>query len=527
MANLVSSAYDAMNKLNLWFKISNSEPLMLTDIPEILKYRWAYFRDNWSFLQQRYVDAIDTYVNPDQLRNHILALDEFITIQRNVTATANPFATTNVLYEYYAVFDTTSLTDINLTATELSIVSATTASVQNMTRSDFEQLRNRIAEARDYIADIIGLTDADYNGIYDRSAFAQQVNPTNANLNLMAEYLSAIQSVDFILANTFSLQSVFVDPFALAKQNANNPEIDIATYNSGSLTRLRYNETLQELAARTLGSADQWIEIAIANGLKPPYLDEVGEAIPLISNASGNQLNIAGTDNAGNLNIDKIFVHQILVLQSSTQPFSDQRTIINIKQAPVSGEIIIELDGESDLGRYTLANGAYLRVFKPNTTNSSQFILIPSLERLSADRKSDIPWFLQGSSNSERRQQVDLFTDENGELGINSTGDLMLSYGMANAVQAIKLKLQTEVGELSRHLDFGLIQLQGQKNNDITSIKAALVESINTNMQADDRFERLERLDVQYGSGVINVTMSVRIAGSGQLLPITFSIPLS
>ena len=56
----------------------------------------------------------------------------------------------------------------------------------------------------------------------------------------MFELQESIKAVNFILANSFSLDTSAVDPFALARQNANNPDIDINDYFSGSLVKLNY-----------------------------------------------------------------------------------------------------------------------------------------------------------------------------------------------------------------------------------------------------------------------------------------------
>src|SRR5208282_4151749 len=128
--------------------------------------------------------------------------------------------------------------------------------------------------------------------------------------------------------------NILVDPFALARANANNPNFDMASYTSGKLVKLAYGESLLSLAYRYLGSPDKWIDIAIANGLKPPYIDEVGESIPFLSNGDGNQFNVPQLDPNGNYNINNFYVNQVVILQSNAQTFPDQRTITNIKQIP-------------------------------------------------------------------------------------------------------------------------------------------------------------------------------------------------
>ena len=88
-----------------------------------------------------------------------------------------------------------------------------------------------------------------------------------------------------------------------------------------------------------------------------------------------------------------------------------------------------------------------------------------------------------------------------------------------------------EAGELRRHPEYGLVALQGSANNEITAVKNSLIESITKNIAADERFSRINRLDITY-SNVLNennavsldVILEVILAGSGQLVPITFSV---
>ncbi len=259
----------------------------------------------------------------------------------------------------------------------------------------------------------------------------------------------------------------------------------------------------------------------------------MGEKINLISNASGNQINIAGIDTNNELNIDKISVGQVVLLQSDTQTFPEQRSILNITEIPISGEIIIELSGEDDLDKYKLSENAHIRIFKQNTTNSSFFILIPSTDVLDDTDTDQVPFFLSSSDEVERRQKIDLNIDDKGEINFDSTDDLQLSFGLENSVQAVKLKLSIEQGELRRHSEHGLVPLAGQTNKDVGLLKEVLIDSITSMIAADERFSRVERLDVRYTNPVnsttatgFNVLLVVRLAGSGQLVPITFSVKL-
>ena len=531
MALDFESSIESMADLGLWYKVNSNEAMSMSDIPEIIRLRWPYFRDNWEFIKDSYVQAIPTYSDPDQLKIHIDLFSDFIISQRTSSNLRNPFDNEDMLLRFYTIFDSTLVNSVNLTFEEQQIVDNKLNRVSNFTRGDFLAIRALLQKERDILADRANTTDEDYNRVFGRSPQAGRVSIKNKDINKMYELQESIKSVDFVLASAFSLETSAVEPFALARQNANNSEVEIGEYASGSLIKLNYGEDLQSLAKRTLGDPDKWIDIAIANGLKPPYIDEVGEKLDLISNASGNQINIAGLDDSNNLNVDKLSVGHVVLLKSDVQTFPEQRSILNITEVPISGELIIELDGEPDLDRYKLAESAHIRIFKQSTVNSSFYVLIPSEDPLDDDLKGDTPWFLKTSDVTERRQKVDVFLTDDGDLTFDPTGDFQLSYGLENAVQAIKLKMIVEAGELRRHPEHGLIPLAGSGNNDVATVKDRLIESIVTNINADERFAAIDRLDVEY-SNVLNennavafsITLVVQLSGSGQLVPITFSV---
>lgn len=531
MALDFENALSSLATLDFWFKITGGATLYLSDVPEIVRLRWDYFRDNWEFIKPRYLDQVAKYSNPQLLKSQIDSFSEFVTSQRTSKSKKNPFDNNVIIARFYSIFDTTLINSIQLTFEEQQIVNNKIRAVRAYTRGDFLTIRQQLEDERDQISDKVNKSDADYNRVFQRSSQAGRVQVKNKDLNKMLELQEAIKSVNFILANSFSLESSTIDPFALAKQNAKNPNIDIRSYSSGYLTKINYNEDLQSLAKRTLGDPNKWIDIAITNGLKPPYIDEVGQKLALISNASGNQINVSEFDNNNAFNVDKFFVGQVVLLQSSSQSFPEQRNILNITQVPVSGELIIELDGEANLDRYKISEGAHVRVFKPNTINSSFYVVIPTLGAVEEGAKTDTPWFLKGAGGVEKKQKVDLALNENGDIDFSATGDLQLSYGLTNSIQAIKLKLGIEAGELRRHPDFGLAPVLGLTNSNMTAVKQILTDSITSMVAADTRFAGVDQIDVTYGNtqdanaaSAVSVYLVVRLAGSGQLLPITFTV---
>lgn len=527
----VNEAYKNIADVNLWLKLRGGDSLTLADVPSIIPLRWTYFRDEWEFIKPNLIKVMAATPNPDFLDEQIRDFSTFIESQRTSAARLNPFQDSQVFFRFYAIFDNLQIEAISLTNQEQDIIDSEIMRVNAFSKNNFLAAKRGIAAFHDRTADTSGLSDPDYNKAVGRSSISAQINATLVEANLLLTLRNAIKTVDFILANLFAVDQA-IDPFALARANANNPEVNIGQYKSGKLVKMNYGESLESLAARYLGDPNKWIDIAIANGLKPPYIDEVGQRIPLLSNGSDNQINLAGTDINGNLNIDKLYINQPVFLQSNVEVIIDQRSIISIRQVPVSGEIIIELDGARDLDRYKTLDQAHIRVFAPNTVNSSFYVLIPSQEPLPDDRSEEVPWFLAKAADDEKRAKVDLAINEDGDLSFTTNGDLSLSYGLDNAIQAIKLKIVTELGSLRYHPTFGLINVIGNTNSNINEIRELLTQSINAQIEADGRFDRVEDLAVDYlvnaqtnqGVGAMAISMTVRLAGGTQVIPISFTV---
>ena len=90
----------------------------------------------------------------------------------------------------------------------------------------------------------------------------------------------------------------------------------------------------------------------------------------------------------------------------------------------------------------------------------------------------------------------------------------------------------TELGTLRYHPEFGLVNVLGNKNSDVDDIKELLTQSITSQIESDGRFDRVETLSVEYlvndltgeGVGAMAISLSVRLAGGTQVIPISFTV---
>jgi hypothetical protein len=529
----INAAYGALSDLSLWTKVQSGDSLKLSDVPAIANLRFQYILDNWSSIRDTVVSNASDYYDLKKFTHELDEFDKFVSIMQTQTTTVKQAANNkSMVASYYSVFDNMYVNDLNASNAEEDLVQAEIDRVNSFKKNTFLNLRKLIIAGRDAIADSIGASDATYNDIYNRSSLPKLLNKSIPEISTSYLFHQSLYLIESILANeTILNSSAYVDPFAFARANANNPAIDIKTYSSGSLVKLNYNESLQTLALRTMGDEQRWVEIAIANGLKPPYIDEVGIKIPLASSARSDTVNIAATDSSSMPNKDKIYINQIVILQSDVEVMPDQRTIIAIKEIPVSGELIIQLSGSKDLDKYKSTDNAYIRVFAPNTINSNFYVLIPSDNPAPAELNKPTPWFLSNKGEDEKSAGVDFLLSNDGDIAISEAGDFRLSYGADNAMQALKILMSTSTGSLIRHFEYGIPDFAGIRNVDPDGLRATIAENISRQITSDPRFSRLEFLTVEYlsqgsvGPSGYMIKLGVVLAGgAGNVIPISFSV---
>jgi hypothetical protein len=521
-----------ISELNLWFKLrGDGSSYTLFDIPELIPSKWQYFKENWLVYRETLLINSVSYVNSDALVAQVKKMDYFIESRRNYSA--NPFSSDSVFSDFSEIFSLTSIDISPLNRTEEDVFRAKIKKVSEFNKQTFIDFRNELTSNFLILADRMGLSDDTTDKLYNRSALPQQFDPQISLIDSSQQFLQLINATNAVIANFYKSTSGSIDYFSIIRENLKNPQIPVDTYSSAYLALVQPNATIQEIARTYLGNPDRYLEIAAANNLKPPYIDEVGFTIPLLSNGNKNKINLPRDFGTGLPTIQKIFRGQVILLQSDSLKKSETRTVINIQEVPVSGEIILELSGNPDLDKFKISQNATIRVFRPNTTNSNFFILIPSVNGVSTTPLHETPWFMQNLTYDEKKSGVDLKIDPYGDLVFENSGDFSLNYGLSNAIQAVKIKMATEKGELVRHPNFGLTPQAGRVNVSVSEIQNFISNELSDQISSDDRFNGLERLSVALLDAEKNagrslfINFSVRLAGGNTApIPITFTTNL-
>lgn len=426
-------------------------------------------------------------------------------------AQTNPLLTPEQRCGLVDVLNNISPASVSFTQAQLAIVNAALVSAQNTTIAQLDTMRAQFESARDALEDSIGLSDPTADAAAGRVPAPQTRDPDPSDYLTLASINDLVASIDALGATRNVASVPPISPFVTATNAANNPDVTVGDYTSSFLIPFPFEGTLEQLATQYLGGPDAWIDIAVANQLQPPYVDEVGFTLALVGNGNGNSIIIASSAN--------LCVGQTVYLSSSSQS-KQSRVITGITQLP-SGTVLVQLNGPADLNNFTVAQGATLMAYLPNTVNHLNTILIPTnsvTPGAAVPNTRTIPLF--STQNPQQKSMgIDLLLDANYNIVLDSTGDISLAAGLANAVQAISLKLSVEKGVLLQHTDFGLGIPIGTRQITDDSVR----QSIENAILGDDRFTAIQTLTVTFTGDVVTIGMTVSVAGGGSI-PLTFTL---
>lgn len=385
--------------------------------------------------------------------------------------------------------------------------------IRNITVDDLKQFRATVLELALQISNNYGAGDSYYNQIYGRATPNVRLQPMNLDEYAILDSLyDTMQSLDILTATTQVDDDKKKTNMEYVAGLADLSGINFQVPTSKILVPVPFGLTIESIAARYLGNAQRWLEIATLNNLRDPYIDEDGFQLSLLSNASGRQITITSVEN--------LYVGQRVILRSSTQTPSPRR-ILGIDRLSDTS-YLITLDGAGDLDSFITVDSAYLQAYLPGTVNSQQKIFIPS----ELDVPND-PNIVNPSSVSSDPlvglSKVDWLLTDSGDIAINSYGDIRLAAGMTNLIQALKLKLATPKGSLITHPEYGLGLKAGVMTSEVNL--QDIYNSLNKMIEEDPRFQGLDSLQIEINGPTLSISMGVNLPGQTGVFPVTFQLP--
>lgn len=384
--------------------------------------------------------------------------------------------------------------------------------VRQLQRLDFEHMRDDVRQLSvDYSFDV-GMGSDAYAENFSRSDSTAKKIATQDDYDVLFALNNMVQELNRMAA-AGSADARSLSPLEYVAGLANRSGIAFRIPKSKYPVPFPYGFTLERLAAIYLNDPNRWHEIAVLNGLREPYVDEVGFEVPMIAIGSGLKITVASAAN--------LFVGQPITLTSTTT--TPTKRLITGIDTVTSGIVIISVNGDPDMENFTPLTQGKLHAFLPDTVNSQMTIYIPSDIEL-----DDETFGLKGIPGLEDTDHlldvagVDLLLSSSGDLVFTPDGDARLAVGLTNLVQRVKVALSTPRGSLLQHPGYGINLNLGGSTADISA--QDVLTATKDLMKDDPAFTGVYAVQVVKAGPILRLTFTVGIAGSSQLVPVSVDI---
>jgi hypothetical protein len=384
--------------------------------------------------------------------------------------------------------------------------------VRNLRRGDFEDFRDEMLRAIANYEQAVGVGDSTVMATLGVPVRPQVREVTDQDWDVLFAMQQIAQQYDAMAASSSIDARPAVSVMDVMAGFADRSGVAFTRPTSKFLVPVPYGYTLEQLANQYLGNPDRWMEIATLNGLRTPYIDETGWMQDFATNGVGNQFSV--------VDASRYFVNQTVWL-SALGVKREKRRITKIQQLGPS-LALVTVNGQANLDRFKLSNEAFVHAFLPGTTNSLQYIYIPS------DAPADEDWITKSIPGVDTLDPlftvggVDLMLDTAGDLVITPDGSTRLSSGLHNLIQRLRIAIGTPRGSLFRHPDFGFGIKVGSSTADVSA--QDILIAAKQFVKDEEGFTGVQYAAVRKVANGLTLSMSVGIEGVNKNVPVTIDL---
>jgi hypothetical protein len=414
---------------------------------------------------------------------------------------------------YPEIFEGILIDDLPLSDQAFSQITNEIQRIRALDSNDLRRRRDLMVSYTASISEALGGGSSEYNaarGISTKKVFKKL---TTEDIELLSALNDIQMATDSIIAIVENLEGDTDDDYySFYEKYAISQGLRFNQNASKFLVPFPLGASLEQLAYQYLGSPDRWIEIAALNGLKSPYIDEIGREVFFKGSGAGNSFTVPSDEG--------LYINQLVTIYSDTETATTRR--IKTVQVLSAAETLVEVDGPSDIGKYKLIDKARMRVYAPDTVNSSMLIAIPSDQPVSVPGKIKTSVGIEDLNGLAQLAKVDLMLDSTGDI-VMGPDDVKLSVGLTNLVQAANLKLQTAVGSLLQHPTYGNPVQAGSPTSEVDT--SAALNAIRQAFGQDPRFSGIQAAEIKKNGPAVEIKILVGVSNTDINLPLSARVP--
>ena len=382
--------------------------------------------------------------------------------------------------------------------------------------NDFKNKRDGVVNAAAAISEAFGGGANTYNriaGLSPPKKVYKEINTSDLDLlDKLNDLIMAFDKAIGVIESATPDESNDYSEYFTAEARRN--DIPMGSYSSRFYVPFPHGGSLEQLSLQYLGDASKWLDIVAINGLKSPYIDEDGFTIPFMGNGSGSTITIANTSG--------LYIGQAIMI--SSDKISSSKRKIQAISVISAAEMMVTVSGDANLSSYLVKDNAKFQAYLPDTVNSNMLIAIPSSAPANVPGKIRTIPGIDDLNGMERLAKVDFMLQSDGDLIVSSSGDISLSHGLGNIVQASLIKLKTPYGSLLNDPGFGNILNAGISTADIDPKK--LVAQLDKMFSDDQRFQGVASAKVSIKGPVGEINLLLQVADTDVFLPLSTQIPI-
>ena len=326
-----------------------------------------------------------------------------------------------------------------------------------------------LSRVKDNFEDFVGLNSAEYDRIFGRVETVRAETGrtvTNSEFDILNAFNQAITGIQDLISTSVLFRTSYSDEIANLI-SAFNDEIELEVQPAVREITLLVDQTLEKLALQFLADTKRWPEIAVLNGLKPPYICQ-RERFKSFRRSDG------------------------VIITDEDLLTADEKAMFNFSKTAAS-------PGDSLLVPAPLIFGF------GETPDGATISITRDLNQV------------------EKNIGVDLRVDiETFDMILSNGGDLEAIAGAGNMAQSIILKLNYEKGDLLSNPEIGVGLIVGSKGKDLNSIR----DDITRSLLQDPRIESLGDFRLVRNGPDLRIRFLANIKQVDQPVPIELALPV-